>query len=366
MSALRPWAAYLGGMWGVDPSGTAHEAGRWRLGRRPALDGLRGIAIAFVMLDHAGVPWFSWLGLAGVTLFFTLSGFLITCLLLDEAEHDARVDLTSFWMRRARRLLPALLVCVVVVAMFGEAAGSNYVTWSSVTAALTYSTNWAMVFGLIPGALGHLWSLAVEEQFYLTWPIVVVLLWRRPRVLMWVALSGAAVSLLLRYVLWRGGAGEVRISFGSDTRADAILAGCALAVWMRSRIESASRDRLALGGLAVIVLAAIDPVGSALVWLPTVIGCATCVIILGAAQGPGPRWLTQPTLRLVGRRSYALYLWHLPVNWLVAAAVPGGWGERLLLVSGLSWGLAALSWRYVESPFLRPSPVARAGSRISA
>src|SRR5918992_2342578 len=210
----------------------------------PGLDGLRALAVIAVLLYHAELSWLPG-GFLGVEVFFVISGYLITALLLTEWWQHGRVDLKRFWIRRARRLLPALYLLLAVTLAYavlflpGEVAGLR----GDVIAALGYVTNWYLVLGNEsyfeaigrPSLLKHLWSLAVEEQFYLLWPPVLALglgvgatRWRERRVLL-VALAGAAASALLMALLYRPEVDPSRIYFGTDTRATGLLIGAALA-----------------------------------------------------------------------------------------------------------------------------------------
>ena len=205
-----------------------------------ALDGVRALAVAGVLLYHAGVPWLPG-GFLGVDLFFVLSGFLITSLLLAEREATGRIDLARFWLRRARRLLPAAFVvigvCLLVVAFLppGEAARTR----ADALASLGYVNNWHQVladrsyfeaFGR-PSLLEHLWSLAVEEQFYLLWPLflgfALTHLGRRRTALL--TLAAATASALAMGLLFEPGSDPSRVYFGTDTHASGLLAGALLA-----------------------------------------------------------------------------------------------------------------------------------------
>src|SRR5215217_6687399 len=223
------------------------RTGGVRLPYVPGLDGLRALAVIAVLLYHAGLPWIPG-GFLGVEVFFVISGYLITALLLTEWRRLGRVDLKAFWLGRARRLLPALYLVLVVTLAYavvflpGEVAGLR----GDVLAALGYVTNWYLVLGQEsyfeaigrPSLLKHLWSLAVEEQFYLIWPLVLAFglsmgatRWRRRRILI-LALAGAVTSALLMALLYRPEVDPSRIYFGTDTRATGLLVGAALAfVW---------------------------------------------------------------------------------------------------------------------------------------
>jgi peptidoglycan/LPS O-acetylase OafA/YrhL len=222
----------------------SRAAGEVRLPYLPGLDGLRALAVIAVLLYHAELPWIPG-GFLGVEVFFVISGYLITTLLLAEWRQRGRIDLKAFWLRRARRLLPALYLLLVVTLAYavvflpGEVAGLR----GDAVAALGYVTNWYLVLGHEsyfeaigrPSLLKHLWSLAVEEQFYLLWPPVLALglgvgatRWRERRVLLG-ALALAAASALLMALLYRPEVDLSRVYFGSDTRAAGLLIGAALA-----------------------------------------------------------------------------------------------------------------------------------------
>jgi peptidoglycan/LPS O-acetylase OafA/YrhL len=199
---------------------------RWRLGRRPELDGLRGIAILLVVARHADTPGCASGGAIGVTMFFTLSGFLITSLLLEESASTGRVDLAAFYRRRALRLFPALFACIAVTIVLAVLLGTWIASEQMVAAALLYFGNWALIARAEAGVLGHTWSLSVEEQFYVTWPLVLVLFGRSRRAVIWLAGTGALVSVGLRFKLYSGDT-LWRVAYGTDTKADALL------VWQR-------------------------------------------------------------------------------------------------------------------------------------
>src|SRR5215217_1806010 len=233
-----------GGKGRLRRTGAASGAPEVRLSYSPGLDGLRAIAVMAVLLYHADLSWIPG-GFLGVEVFFVISGYLITALLLAEWHQKGTINLKDFWLRRARRLLPALYVLLVVTLTFavvflpGEVAGLR----ADVIAAVGYVTNWFLIFGQEsyfesvgrPSVLQHLWSLAVEEQFYLIWPIVLAVglgfgatRLRRRRVLT-VALVGAAASAVAMAIMYTPGVDPSRIYFGTDTRATGLLCGAALA-----------------------------------------------------------------------------------------------------------------------------------------
>ena len=235
----------------------ARSAGprRPRLGYQPGLDGLRAVAVVAVLLYHFGVSWLPG-GFLGVEVFFVISGYLITSLLLAEWRADHGIALGSFWARRARRLLPALFAMLAVVSAAALIFAPDAVPElrRGIPAALVYMTNWYEIvrkqsyfarFGR-PPLLLHLWSLAVEEQFYLIWPPLLLLGVRRtrgrrrPRV--YAALGGAAASALAGYLLYHPGVDPSRVYYGTDTRASGLLLGAVLAMgWTPSRLVKTIR-----------------------------------------------------------------------------------------------------------------------------
>lgn len=325
----------------------------WRLGHRPALDGLRGIAVILVLIAHSHVPLLETAGPVGVTIFFTLSGFLISSLLLAEHERIGAIRLGRFYRRRALRLFPALATCIAVVALIGAVVPA-FATTRDVIAASTHLSNWVMV--VVPehyiGALSHTWSLATEEQFYLLWPLLLVALLPRfgERGVLIVAIIGSIASTLERWWLWNDGLGEWRIYFGADTHADALLVGCALAVLMR-RHGSRHQPILALLLLTATSALSFATGFAAGVIVPTLVPLMTAGVI--ACVVDGSRALTWNPLRLVGQRSYGLYLWHYPVAILVELAAGRAWLPQLLIMVPTAWLLTLISWHFVEQPFLR-------------
>ena len=356
-----------------------------RLGYQPGLDGLRAVAVLGVIAFHN----FSWLpgGYYGVDTFFALSGFLITSLLLTEWRDDGTIALVRFWGRRARRLLPALflLVAVVgVVAALWPAAFGDVDIVPSAAAAVFYVGNWYFIgghstyFGAItqPSPFLHTWSLAIEEQFYLVWPLVVLAILRvgrrltyrrRLNVLLGTAVVGTIASAAAMAWLAPTGGLTTRAYYGTDTRAQGLLVGAALAIVLARRAgRSAHRrptvPRPVLAGLAVAGLA-----GTAALWfgvpetsalafhggflLAAVAATAVVAGVVGAPRGPAAVALAWRPVRALGRISYGVYLWYWPV--LLVMTGPrlhaGSWllfGERLVVTVGI----ATISYRLVELP----------------
>ncbi len=336
----------------------------WRLGRRPALDGLRGLAIVLVIACHlidtvTGVDHPA-LGTTGVTVFFTLSGFLITSLLMEEHAITGRLRWGYFYGRRARRLLPALAVVLVVIGSVQVAGG--FTGPVALLPVAFYVANWFAAGGHNLGLLPHTWSLAIEEQFYLAWPLLLLFCLRRSRrALEFVCLAGIVIAVMLRLSLWEHGAGAQRIYFGTDTRADALLVGCLLAAWAHRGRSSPDVPpwvgTAAAAGLVAVSLALSGSYGTHIL-LPTVVPWLSAVLIVSACA-IAPAWMESAVARYLGRRSYALYLWHFAMLLMVGnltSSVPAA-----VLAVIVSLGIAELSWRYVESPVLGGG----ASSRIS-
>jgi peptidoglycan/LPS O-acetylase OafA/YrhL len=312
---------------------------------RPELDGLRGIAILVVLGAHTGVPGFaSGGGGVGVTLFFALSGYLITSLLLAERERNGRADLGAFYLRRGLRLFPALIAVLIAVALLvilglvpaDAARGVNYPVME--LGVVAYVANWLVVAGANGGLLGHTWSLAVEEQFYLVWPVVLLAGLRIGR-------NGLAVAILIlvclavpyRLVLELGGA-FMHVFVGTDSRGDALLLGCVIAL-LRTRWHSLA-GWIGLAGIGLI--AASWPGnpgdGNQVLFIP--LAAIVCTVAVAGC----PLALSWRPLAFIGRISYGLYLWHGVVIW---------WHLPWPLAVPLSIAIAIGSYYVIERPFLR-------------
>ncbi len=351
------------------PTAAARPGEGWVLGYRPALDGLRGIAVLLVMAYHFGVPGFEGGGHTGVTVFFVLSGFLITALLLEERRATARIDIGAFYIRRARRLLPALVALVAVVLVLALARGRLGEVAPQAFAVLFYVGNWAQHSNAISLAhLSHAWSLGVEEQFYLVWPVVLLVASTRRalRGAVIVAAAGVVAALALRLV----GANLATL----ERSVDALMLGCLLAVVILHRRVTLPgyAGYAAMGLLAVAALLPLE--GAVGTWGLLVIGLAS-VVVIAATVGERPPRLTAllewRPLVFTGRISYGLYLWHFAVGWELWPALSAAgwhWLPSALVLTAISFAMALISWRYVERPVLawrRPAEGSRSARSAS-
>ncbi len=373
-------------------AGLAHQAG---------LDGLRGLAVIGVLLYHGGVSWAPG-GFLGVEIFFVLSGFLITSLLVAEWTATGTIALGAFWARRARRLLPALFALVAVIGVYYALAGPEKAVpgfLSDGISTLLYYSNWHQIaagtnYFAASGPVSpfeHTWSLAIEEQFYVVWPLLIlglgwlagIALRRRPatrrgslRVMLGVSLTGAAASALESALLFDGGKGLDRVYYGTDTRAAPLLIGASLAFVLalaRDRTASPAADRRpssmvrgrVLGAAALVVLAAVLTLvrvanGSS-TWLYPygllALDAGVVALIAAAVLAPGSpvsRILSLPPLRAVGEISYGLYLWHFPLFLWLDESVTGEHGTALLALRlGVTLAVSLASFVLIEQPVRR-------------
>ena len=338
------------------PAPSVHSSQNPLLGYKPGLDGLRGLAVLAVFLYHSGFLTSSPIVLApsgylGVDLFFVLSGYLITSLLLAEWRRTSRVSLKRFWLQRARRLIPALVLVLLSTSIFtfivlGEGeSGQPFVgdMWST----LTYVANWRYVLSDrsyfeqlgVPSILRHMWSLGIEEQFYVIWPLVIMVLLKFVRLrastvgglrqamrrwLLVVSCFGAIASAAWMAFESKNHVSVSRIYYGTDTRAFALLGGVALAGALASRSDRALTGRLAqtsgvvslIGWLTMVVLVGRHEDVPAWMFQGGFVATTVfCMIVIGVAAGRGwfASFLSAKPLVQLGRLSYSIYLWHWPV-----------------------------------------------------
>jgi peptidoglycan/LPS O-acetylase OafA/YrhL len=330
------------------------------LGYTPSLDGLRAVAIAAVVLYHATDYTFPATGQLGVDLFFVLSGFLITTLLLDEQRTAGFVRLGSFYRRRALRLLPAALVLIAVFLAVAVAVADPREAALGAAAGLGYVMNFALAAGhadALPPGLAHLWSLSAEEQFYLVWPLVLLGLFRgRVGVAAWACATGIVLLQLRAFDLLASGASTVRVEFGVDTRSVSILVGCLLAlVFVGRATVPRIPQRLALvAPVLFVALVVIDWKRSVFAGPLLITALCSAVLVVQSLDRTSPvtQVLSISPMVFLGRISYGLYLWHLPI--LAAFGVMGA-GLTLMAIPAVAVAILAATASYylVERPFLR-------------
>ncbi|MGH0944484.1 acyltransferase family protein [Bacillus mycoides] len=341
------------------------------------LDSLRGLAILGVILYHINFNWMPG-GFLGVTVFFVLSGYLITDILAMEWKRNKRIDLKKFWLSRARRLLPAMFVMLVITLAWITIFHSSLLEKmrGDSLAALFYVSNWWYIYHKLSyfdnfnqlSPLNHFWSLAVEEQFYVVWPFIISLglyhIKKQSRMILLICL-GAVASALAMAILYEPGADPSRIYYGTDTRAFSLLIGAALAlIWPSNRLANKiiPKARLILdvvGGTALIIILLMfwktnqyDPFlyNGGMVLL----SIATALLVANLAH-PASRiaqFLRFRPLRWIGIRSYGIYLWHYPILTLTTPKVNAGDFSliRAILQFLLIIMIAQISWKYIEKP----------------
>ena len=328
---------------------------------QPSLDRLRAIAIAAVVLYHATDFTFPATGQVGVDLFFVLSGFLITTILLDEHRRRGAVSLGSFYRRRALRLLPAMLVMLTAFGLVASVVSDVRESLAGVAAGVAYVMNHAIAGGYsdaLPDELAHLWSLSAEEQFYLVWPLVLLGFFRaRLGLAAWACATGIVLVQLRALDLLASGASTPRVEFGVDTRSVSILTGCLLALLLAARSGPVPRIPQRLELVAPVVLVAlivIDWQRSLFAGPLLVAALCSAVLVVQALDRTSPvaRALSIAPLVFLGRISYGLYLWHLPI--LAAFGVMGA-GLTPVAVPAVAVAVAAATASYylVERPFMR-------------
>ncbi|CAM3326794.1 acyltransferase family protein [Paenibacillus lupini] len=344
----------------------------------PGLDGLRAIAVLAVIAYHFGWPIASG-GLLGVAVFFVLSGYLITDLLLEERRSTGRFNLRRFWIRRSLRLLPAMLLMLIAVTVYLAFTdpGRLFNIRGELLSALTYTSNWYLIYRQVSyfesfgpiSPIGHLWSLAVEEQFYLLWPLF---LWGMFRFIPFptrgklaaVTLAVAAVSLLAMAFLYVPGTDPSRVYYGTDTRAFGLLIGAAFAFFIPSRklAEPLQRGSVLLDAIGAIglcislcMIVSVDKYDDSLYrGGMLVLSVASGLVILASASPFSKigKLLSWKPLRWLGVRSYGIYLWHYPVQVLTGPKDPGEDSSLLyqLIQLAIILIISSLSYHYIENP----------------
>ncbi|MBV9516085.1 MAG: acyltransferase, partial [Mycobacteriaceae bacterium] len=369
----------------------------------PALDGVRAIAVALVLVSHGGIPGLQG-GFVGVDVFFVLSGFLITSLLLDELDFTGRIDLPGFWRRRAKRLLPALVLMVAAVAAAGALFPPDAVTRlrDDAVAAFAWVANWSFIArktdyfteGGTPSPLQHTWSLGVEEQYYLMWPLlltavailIAAVARRRHRLVMQnrvhlavfgFAVAGAIASAAVSILLASDSALN-RVYFGTDTRAQELLVGAAASAllvrdWpaltagrfaIRSRWLRSAARLAPVFGVVALAAAAHYATGTSAEFrhgVLTLISLAAVAVIAPVALAPDgavAKALAWRPLVWLGAISYGVYLWHWPIFLILNGERTGWAGPSLFAVRCVATlVLAAASWWLIEQPIRRWRPV---------
>jgi peptidoglycan/LPS O-acetylase OafA/YrhL len=342
----------------------------------PALDGIRAVSILGIMFNHGGFAWAGG-GVISVNVFFVLSGFLITQLLMKEWTRTGTIRLRAFWARRARRLLPALFILLGGIGLYAVVfapGGSQPSLLGDGISTLFYFGNWHLIqsgqsYFVQVSALSpllHTWTLAIEEQFYIVWPLVfigVLKLWRSPRILLAITALGVLASALEMALLFHPGVDPSRLYYGTDTRAQDILVGAFAGIVLSGHgPASGRRARIGFSWLAVAAAAVF-----ALEWwsinrnpsLPFRFGflaadLMVALVIVAVTKAPRSlpsRMLSVRPLTFVGQISYGLYLWHWPI-FLVVNHERTGLENYSLFVLRLivTFAIAVLSWYFVETP----------------
>ena len=343
------------------------------------LDGIRAIAVIMVLAYHLKLALFK-SGFLGVTVFFVLSGYLITGILISEVEEEGTIDLKNFWLRRIRRLVPAVMSMAVVIIFVSAVVNRIIFTkgCKDFLASILGFNNWWQIFNKVsyfeaagvPSPFTHCWSLAIETQFYLIYPLILLGIYklvksrgegRAKRGLLFagVTLLLALISVILMIVLFDPQKDASRVYYGTDTRAFSLLFGALLAIlWeyrMVSRRLSASVN-MVLGSVsfAVLLVMTIAINGSSNFWYRggQFFGTILTVLMVYAVSGRKTclsRFLSNPVLKWIGDRSYSIYLWHYPIILLISKGLKASWWITLIEIV-LSVVLAELSYRFIETP----------------
>jgi peptidoglycan/LPS O-acetylase OafA/YrhL len=340
------------------------------------LDGLRAFAVSAVIAYHLGYQWAGG-GFLGVDTFFVLSGFLITSLLLRERAGSGRISLSGFWARRARRLLPAVFLLLIVVVAYGSTVLNAFELdqlRGDAIASLFYVANWHFIatgqnyfnLFLTPSPLQHLWSLAIEEQFYLLWPLVVVgvmAIAKASRKAMFVVTIAGIVISAVSMALLYDDANPSRAYYGTEARAHTLLVGCLLALILAKGLEVGPRLRRGLAAAGIVAFGVVLVVFATASASPRlfrggdlVFSILVAIVIAAAVQPTGALrgFLGLAPLRYIGRISYGLYLWHWPVIVFVTTDETGLAGRKLTVLRlAITFAITLASFYLLERPVLR-------------
>ena len=343
------------------------------------LDGIRAIAVIMVLSYHLKLSLFK-SGFLGVTVFFVLSGYLITGILISEVEEEGTIDLKNFWLRRIRRLVPAVMSMAVVIIFVSAVVNRVIFTkgCKDFLASVLGFNNWWQIFNKVsyfeaagvPSPFTHCWSLAIETQFYLIYPLILLGIYKlaksrgegrvkRGLLFAGVTLLLALISVILMIVLFDPQQDASRVYYGTDTRAFSLLFGALLAIlWeyrMVPRRLSASVN-MVLGSVsfAALLVMTIAINGSSNFWYRggQFVGTILTVLMVYAVSGRKTwlsRFLSNPVLKWIGDRSYSIYLWYYPIILLISKGIKASWWITLIEIV-LSVVLAELSYRFIETP----------------
>lgn len=359
----------------------------------PGLDGLRALSVLAVIAYHLNLKWAQG-GLLGVGIFFVISGYLITDQIINYWEQHRRLNLLDFWIRRACRLLPAMIGMLLFVALWLLVVDPSrlHTLQGDFMSSLFYVNNWWLIFHKVsyfesfgpPSPIGHLWSLAIEEQFYILWPLLLLIglkfAPRRGKLIGLILVSAAASALAMAFI-YVPGTDPSRVYYGTDTRVFALLIGAALAVlWPSQKLHDtvSGTERLALdlfGGLGLFVLILLiyqtNEFADSLYRGGFVLLSFITAVVIAVLAHPASRlgWIMGcKPLRWIGVRSYSLYIWHFPVIILTSpnGITDGSSVLRIMFQLVASFLLAALSYKYVEEPIRRGSFKAMRQTKITS
>ena len=343
------------------------------------LDGIRAIAVIMVLAYHLKLALFK-SGFLGVTVFFVLSGYLITGILISEVEEEGTIDLKNFWLRRIRRLVPAVMSMAVVIIFVSAVINRIIFTkgCKDFLASVLGFNNWWQIFNKVsyfeaagvPSPFTHCWSLAIETQFYLIYPLILLGIYklvksreegRAKRGLLFagVTLLLALISVILMIVLFDPQQDASRVYYGTDTRAFSLLFGALLAILWEYRMvprRLAASVNMVLGSVSFVVLLVMTIAinGSSNFWYRggQFVGTILTVLVIYTVSGRKTwlsRFLSNPVLKWIGDRSYSIYLWHYPIILLISKGIKASWWITLIEIV-LSVVLAELSYRFIETP----------------